>query len=91
MHRAGLTAILIGWLVAVDAAGMTYLAGVLNQREEAPFGDIDESWLHGWMFETSDENRAELDAIVDSGAIMGRNMFGQVCGEWTATGAAGGA
>ena len=55
----------------------------LNQREEAPFGDIDETWLHGWMFETPDENRAEIDAIVDSGAtIMGRNMFGPVRGEW---------
>ena len=54
-----------------------------NQREDAPFGDIDESWLHGWMFETADENRAELDAITDAGAtIMGRNMFGPVRGEW---------
>jgi dihydrofolate reductase len=55
----------------------------LNQTEQKPFGDIDESWLHGWMFETRDENEAEVDAIVDSGAtIMGRNMFGPVRGEW---------
>jgi len=55
----------------------------LNQREEAPFGDIDETWLHGWMFEAADENRAEVDAIVDSRAtIMGRNMFGPVREEW---------
>jgi dihydrofolate reductase len=54
-----------------------------NQREEAPLGDISENWLHAWMFETYDENRAEVDAIVDSGAtIMGRNMFGPVRGEW---------
>jgi dihydrofolate reductase len=66
--------------IAVSADG--YATG-LNQREEKPFGDIDESWLHGWMFDTPDENRAEVDAIVDSGAtIMGRNMFGPVRGEW---------
>ena len=62
--------------LGVSADG--YAAG-LNQREEAPFGDIDENWLHAWMFETYEENRAEVDAIVDSGAtIMGRNMFGPV-------------
>lgn len=55
----------------------------LNQREDAPFGDIDEGWLHSWMFEQGEENKAEVDAIVDSGAtIMGRNMFGPVRGEW---------
>ena len=55
----------------------------LNQREEKPFGDIDDNWLHSWMFDTPDENRAEVDAIVDAGAtIMGRNMFGPVRGEW---------
>ena len=62
--------------LGVSADG--YAAG-LNQREEAPFGDIDENRLHAWMFETYEENRAEVDAIVDSGAtIMGRNMFGPV-------------
>jgi dihydrofolate reductase len=66
--------------LGVSADG--YAAG-LNQREEAPFGDIDENWLHAWMFEAYEENRAEVDAIVDSGAtIMGRNMFGPVRGEW---------
>ncbi len=55
----------------------------LNQTEQKPFGDIDETWLHGWMFETPDENKAEVQAIVDSGAtIMGRNMFGPIRGEW---------
>jgi dihydrofolate reductase len=66
--------------ITVSADGF---ATGMNQREDAPFGDIDETWLHGWMFETADENRAEIDAIVDSGAtIMGRNMFGPVRGEW---------
>ena len=66
--------------LAVTADGF---ATGLNQREEKPFGDIDENWLHGWMFETADENKAEVDAIVAAGAtIMGRNMFGPVRGEW---------
>ena len=66
--------------LAVSADGF---ATGLKQREEAPFGDIDETWLHGWMFDTYDENKAEVDAIVDAGAtIMGRNMFGPVRGEW---------
>ncbi len=66
--------------IAVSADGF---ATGLNQREEAPFGDIDDSWLHRWMFDTYEENRAEVDAILDSGAtIMGRNMFGPVRGEW---------
>jgi dihydrofolate reductase len=66
--------------IAVSADGF---ATGLNQREEAPFGDIDENALHSWMFETYEENKAEVDAIVDAGAtIMGRNMFGPVRGEW---------
>lgn len=55
-----------------------------NQTEERPFGDVPEGWLHRWMFETPDENSAEIAAIVDAGAfIMGRNMFGPVRGEWS--------
>ena len=55
-----------------------------NQREDAPFGDIEGEPLHTWMFEHADENRAEIDAIVASGAtIMGRNMFGPIRGPWT--------
>lgn len=55
-----------------------------NQSEEHPFGDADESLLHGWMFDTPEENRAELDAMVDAKAfIMGRNMFGPIRGEWS--------
>ncbi|GAA2036594.1 dihydrofolate reductase family protein [Agromyces tropicus] len=66
--------------ISVSADGF---ATGLNQREEAPFGDIDDTWLHAWMFEDAEENRAEVAAIVDSGAtIMGRNMFGPVRGEW---------
>ena len=44
--------------LAVSADG--YATG-LNQREEAPFGDIDQDWLHSWMFDTYEENRAEGD------------------------------
>ena len=66
--------------LAVSADG--FAAG-LNQREEEPFGDVDQSWLTGWMFNAYEENKAEVDAIVESGAtIMGRNMFGPVRGEW---------
>lgn len=66
--------------IAVSADG--FAAGP-NQREEKPLGDIDESWLHGWMFDAYDENRAEVDAIVESGAtIMGRNMFSPFRGAW---------
>lgn len=66
--------------LTVSADG--FATGV-NQREEKPFGDIDEKWLHSWMFDTYEENRAEVDAIVDSGAtIMGRNMFSPDRGEW---------
>ncbi|WP_309126906.1 dihydrofolate reductase family protein [Microbacterium sp.] len=66
--------------ISVSADG--YATG-LNQREEKPFGDIDDAWLHSWMFDAYEENREEADAITDSGAtIMGRNMFGPVRGEW---------
>ncbi len=66
--------------IAVSADG--FAAG-RNQREEAPLGDIHENWLHAWMFDAYEENRAEVDAIVDSGAtIMGRNMFGPLRGDW---------
>jgi dihydrofolate reductase len=54
-----------------------------NQSEEKPLGEIEENWLHAWMFNAYEENRDEVDAIVHSGAtIMGRNMFGPVRGEW---------
>ncbi|WP_345800001.1 dihydrofolate reductase family protein [Microbacterium sp. AZCO] len=54
-----------------------------NQTEHRPFGDVEPGLLHRWMFETPDENREEIDAIVDAGSfVMGRNMFGPVRGEW---------
>lgn len=68
--------------VSVDG----YSAG-LNQSEERPFGDDGgDGWgntLHAWMFESAEENRAEVDRINTADAfIMGRNMFGPVRGEW---------
>ena len=46
-------------------------------------GDIPPGSLHRWMFETPDENAAEMAEIVSAGAyIMGRNMFGPIRGEW---------
>ena len=55
-----------------------------NQTKERPFGDADESILHSWMFDTPEENRAEIDAILQAKAfIMGRNMFGPIRGEWS--------
>ncbi len=55
-----------------------------DQTEERPFGDADESILHSWMFDTPEENRAELEGITNAKAfIMGRNMFGPVRGDWS--------
>ncbi len=66
--------------ISISADG--YVAGP-NQTREKPFGDGPVDRLHAWMFETPDENQAELDAIVAAGAfVMGRNMFGPVRGEW---------
>jgi dihydrofolate reductase len=70
--------------ITISADG--YSAGS-NQTEERPFGDDggDGSGgeLHAWMFDTPDENRAEVDQVLAAKAfIMGRNMFGPVRGEW---------
>jgi dihydrofolate reductase len=55
-----------------------------HQTLEQPLGDIDEGVLHRWMFDTPEENKAEIDAITAAGAfIMGRNMFGPIRGEWS--------
>ncbi len=63
--------------VSVDG----FVAGVA-QSEEDPLG-IGAEHLHRWMFETEEENAAEIAAILGHGAyIMGRNMFGPVRGEW---------
>ena len=65
--------------ISVSADG--YSAGD-NQTEERPFGDGDTSLLHAWMFDTPEENRAELDGILNAKAfIMGRNMFGPIRGD----------
>ncbi|MFI9823571.1 dihydrofolate reductase family protein [Streptomyces sp. NPDC052013] len=63
-----------------------YSAG-LDQTEERPFGDDGGDGtgekLHAWMFDTPEENRAELDRLAAAKAfIMGRNMFGPVRGAW---------
>jgi dihydrofolate reductase len=70
--------------LSVSADG--YSAG-LNQTEERPFGDDGgDGWgdrLHGWMFDDANENRPELDRMMQARAfVMGRNMFGPVRGEW---------
>nr|GGW99204.1 riboflavin biosynthesis protein RibD [Streptomyces malachitofuscus] len=68
--------------VSVDG----YSAGH-HQTEDRPFGDDGGDGtgarLHAWMFDTPDENRAELDRMAAAKAfVMGRNMFGPVRGEW---------
>lgn len=66
--------------IAVSADG--FAAGP-HQSEDSPMGEIAEGALHRWMFDTPEENKAELDGVLDAGAtIMGRNMFGPVRGEW---------
>ena len=66
--------------VSISADG--YVAGA-GQTADKPFGDGPVDRLHAWMFDTPDENRAEIDAIVSAGAfVMGRNMFGPVRGQW---------
>jgi dihydrofolate reductase len=66
--------------IAVSADG--YAAGP-HQTADKPFGDGDVDQLHRWMFETPDENAAEIAALSSADAfIMGRNMFGPGRGEW---------
>ncbi len=66
--------------IAVSVDG--FAAGT-GQTFENPFGTIEHNRLHDWMFETPDENRAEIEGILAAGAfIMGRNMFGPGRGEW---------
>ncbi len=70
--------------LAVSVDG--FVAGP-DQSLEFPIGVVAgsgaEYLLHSWMFDAADENRPEVDAIVDAGAfIMGRNMFGPDRGEW---------
>jgi dihydrofolate reductase len=59
-----------------------YLAGP-GQTADKPFGDGPVDRLHTWMFDTPDENQAEIDRVVSAGAfVMGRNMFGPIRGDW---------
>jgi dihydrofolate reductase len=71
-------------VVATMSVSLDMVGAGPNQTLERPFGDMPPGVLHRWMFETPDENRAEMDEIVSAGAyIMGRNMFGPIRGEWT--------
>jgi dihydrofolate reductase len=64
---------------AVSADG--FVAGP-RQSLQNPIGEGGEQ-LHRWMFDTPDENTAELEAITAIDAfIMGRNMFGPGRGDW---------
>jgi dihydrofolate reductase len=65
--------------LAVSADG--FVAGP-RQSLENPIGEGG-SELHKWMFDTPEENTAELDEITRAGAfIMGRNMFDHGRGDW---------
>jgi dihydrofolate reductase len=66
--------------ISISADG--YAAGP-GQTAEKPFGDGPVDLLHAWMFDTPDENKAEIDQVVAAGAfVMGRNMFGPGRSEW---------
>jgi dihydrofolate reductase len=66
--------------ISVSAGGD--LAGP-GQTADKPFGDRPVDRLHAWMFDTPDENQAEVDRVVSAGAfVMGRNIFGPVRGHW---------
>ncbi|MFI7540354.1 dihydrofolate reductase family protein [Actinoplanes sp. NPDC049599] len=65
--------------LGVSADG--FVAGP-RQSLADPLGEGGER-LHRWMFETPQENTAELEAITAADAfIMGRNMFGPGRGDW---------
>jgi dihydrofolate reductase len=66
--------------ISISADG--YMAGP-GQSEEKPFGEGPVDRLHAWMFDTPEENKAEIDQVVAAGAfVMGRNMFGPSRDEW---------
>ena len=66
--------------ISISADG--YVAGP-GQTADKPFGDGPIDRLHVWMFDTPDENKAEIHQVVDAGAfVMGRNMFGPDRGDW---------
>jgi dihydrofolate reductase len=59
-----------------------YVAGP-GQSRDKPLGAGASERLHAWLFDTPEENKAEIDGILSAGAyVMGRNMFGPVRGEW---------
>jgi dihydrofolate reductase len=65
--------------LAVSVDG--FVAGP-RQSLENPIGEGG-SELHKWMFDTPEENTAELEEITRAGAfIMGRNMFDHGRGDW---------
>jgi dihydrofolate reductase len=66
--------------LAVTADG--YVAG-RGQSRDKPFGDAPVERMFGWMFDTPEENKAEMELVTSAGAyVMGRNMFGPDRGEW---------
>ncbi len=59
-----------------------YVAGP-GQSRDKPLGAGASERLHAWLFDTPEENKAEIDGILAAGAyVMGRNMFGPIRGEW---------
>src|SRR5699024_9815774 len=81
-RRSAMSKVICDLTISADG----YSAGP-NQTEKRPFGDDGgDGWgnrLHAWIFETPEENRAEVDQMAASSAfVMGRNMFGPVRGEW---------
>src|SRR4029450_10425020 len=74
--------------LSISADG--YLAGP-GQTADKPFGDGPGDRVHAWMFDTPDENKAEIDRVVAAGAfVMGRNMFGPIRDDWDLSGRGGG-
>jgi dihydrofolate reductase len=72
----------MGMVTCDIAVSIDGFAAGPEQSRENPLG-IGAEELHRWMFETAEENRAEIYAILGHGAyIMGRNMFGPIRGEW---------
>lgn len=70
-------------VVATMSVSLDGIGSGHHQSLECPFGDVPEGALHRWMFETPEENAAEMEAIVSAGAyIMGRNMFSPHRGPW---------
>ena len=57
--------VISGITMSLDA----FVAGP-NQSAEKPFGDIDETILHGWMFEEPEKHQAPLHALTDAGAFI---------------------